>query len=54
MPRWRSHETCSIAPPTCLPAGVGVLKGYDRLLNLVLDEATEFLRGVHAFGMGQA
>ena len=24
---------------------VGVLKGYDQLLNLVLDEALEFLRG---------
>ncbi len=24
---------------------VGILKGYDQLLNLVLDEATEFLRG---------
>ena len=23
----------------------GVLKGYDQLLNLVLDEATEYLRG---------
>lgn len=23
----------------------GVLKGYDQLLNLVLDEAVEFLRG---------
>jgi hypothetical protein len=23
----------------------GTLKGYDQLLNLVLDEATEFLRG---------
>lgn len=27
------------------PAVVGILKGYDQLLNLVLDEATEFLRG---------
>ena len=24
----------------------GTLKGYDQLLNLVLDEAVEFLRGV--------
>ena len=24
---------------------LGVLKGYDQLLNLVLDETTEFLRG---------
>ena len=23
----------------------GTLKGYDQLLNLVLDEAVEFLRG---------
>lgn len=23
----------------------GVLKGYDQLLNLVLDEAVEYLRG---------
>jgi len=28
-----------------LPAVVGVLKGYDQLLNLVLDEAVEYLRG---------
>lgn len=25
----------------------GVLKGYDQLLNLVLDETLEFLRGAH-------
>lgn len=24
----------------------GTLKGYDQLLNLVLDEAIEFLRGM--------
>ena len=24
---------------------VGVLKGYDQLMNLVLDEAVEYLRG---------
>lgn len=30
----------------------GVLKGYDQLLNLVLDEAVEYLRGV--WGCGQA
>lgn len=28
-----------------LPPGIGTLKGYDPLLNLVLDEAEEFLRG---------
>ena len=28
-----------------LYAVIGVLKGYDQLLNLVLDEATEYLRG---------
>lgn len=27
------------------PAVVGVLKGYDQLMNLVLDEAVEYLRG---------
>lgn len=26
----------------------GTLKGYDQLLNLVLDEAVEFLRGNHS------
>ena len=26
-------------------AVTGTLKGYDQLLNLVLDEAVEFLRG---------
>jgi hypothetical protein len=28
-----------------MPAVSGVLKGYDQLLNLVLDEAVEYLRG---------
>ena len=27
------------------PAVVGVLKGYDQLMNLVLDETVEYLRG---------
>lgn len=31
--------------PWPLPAVVGVLKGYDQLLNLVLDESVEYLRG---------
>ena len=38
----------AIAPASPLPpvgAVVGTLKGYDQLLNLVLDEASEFLRG---------
>jgi hypothetical protein len=30
--------------PTALPV-VGTLKGYDQLINLVLDNATEYLRG---------
>jgi small nuclear ribonucleoprotein (snRNP)-like protein len=30
----------------CVAAAVsGVLKGYDQLLNVVLDEAVEYLRG---------
>ena len=29
----------------CHIAVTGTLKGYDQLLNLVLDEAVEFLRG---------
>jgi U6 snRNA-associated Sm-like protein LSm7 len=43
---------CPLAPEfpasscTHLSAVVGVLKGYDQLLNLVLDEAVEYLRGV--------
>ena len=31
---------------------VGVLKGYDQLLNLVLDEAVEYLRGEAAGQQG--
>jgi small nuclear ribonucleoprotein (snRNP)-like protein len=31
--------------PVLLTAVIGTLKGYDQLLNLVLDEATEYLRG---------
>ena len=30
---------------TCGIVVTGTLKGYDQLLNLVLDEAVEFLRG---------
>jgi hypothetical protein len=30
----------------CTPAVTGTLKGYDQLLNLVLDEAIEFERGI--------
>ena len=29
----------------------GTLKGYDQLLNLVLDETTEFLRGAHILSL---
>lgn len=40
------YELCSdrllIFPPFTV---VGTLKGYDQLLNLVLDEAIEYLRG---------
>ena len=38
-------------PYICLPATIfmgpvtGTLKGYDQLLNLVLDEAVEYERG---------
>jgi hypothetical protein len=35
-----------VSPGSILtPAVSGVLKGYDQLLNLVLDEAIEYLRG---------
>lgn len=38
--------SCVSPKSTCwLFAVLGVLKGYDQLLNLVLDETTEFLRG---------
>lgn len=30
---------------------VGVLKGYDQLMNLVLDEAVEHLRGESSAGV---
>lgn len=36
LSRWLVHP---------LRAVVGVLKGYDQLMNLVLDEAVEYLRG---------
>lgn len=38
----------SVAAPdlaAALFAVTGVLKGYDQLLNLVLDDAVEYLRG---------
>jgi small nuclear ribonucleoprotein (snRNP)-like protein len=31
--------------PTQLPAVRGILKGWDQLVNLVLDDAVEELRG---------
>lgn len=37
--------------PAAWPAVSGVLKGYDQLLNLVVDEAVEYLRGE---GLGAA
>lgn len=37
------HE--SNGPPPSFPAVEGTLKGYDQLLNLVLDETIEYLRG---------
>lgn len=33
------------SPASLVHAVEGTLKGFDQLLNLVLDEATEFLRG---------
>lgn len=37
------------SPPTPPKPVEGVLKGFDQLLNLVLDEATEYLRGASVF-----
>ena len=34
-----------VAPPPVFCAVTGNLKGYDQLLNLVLDDTHEFLRG---------
>jgi small nuclear ribonucleoprotein (snRNP)-like protein len=31
--------------PSWVHAVTGVLKGYDQLLNLVLDDAVEYMRG---------
>lgn len=39
------HGTSSMQASKCRHAVEGVLKGYDPLLNLVLDETKEFLRG---------
>lgn len=33
------------SPPPCARAVVGTLKGFDDLVNLVLDNAVEYLRG---------
>lgn len=27
----------------------GILKGYDQLMNLVLDEVKEIIRGIHCY-----
>jgi small nuclear ribonucleoprotein (snRNP)-like protein len=45
--RKRGRARASADPSSLLPSSTveGVLKGYDQLLNLVLDEALEFLRG---------
>ena len=37
-------ECCAKSAPPAT-AVTGVLKGYDQLLNLVLDETVEYLRG---------
>jgi len=39
------HLTSRTPSASQLPAVVGVLKGFDQLVNLVLDEAVEYLRG---------
>jgi len=41
------EEKVRPAQCTSLQVAVGVLKGYDQLLNLVLDEVQEFLRGMN-------
>ncbi|CAD7702964.1 unnamed protein product [Ostreobium quekettii] len=38
-PNWCPANTC-----TTFTAVTGVLKGYDQLMNLVLDETNEFVR----------
>ena len=43
---WQPARILPTAVSQCLLRAVeGVLKGYDPLLNLVLDETKEFLRG---------
>lgn len=44
-----SHARFFALQPTITPVS-GVLKGYDQLLNLVLDEAVEYLRGEQSAG----
>lgn len=51
----RSADTAhSLKPMMPSFAVVGVLKGYDQLLNLVLDEAVEYLRGATGPAPGTA
>jgi len=38
-------ESLSVVTVICGAAVQGTLKGYDQLLNLVMDETVEYLRG---------
>ena len=44
MTPWSFIVKFSYVAATCFSA-TGVLKGYDALLNVVLDNTTEYLRG---------
>jgi hypothetical protein len=44
------RPTHTHTPP---PSVSGILKGYDQLLNVVLDDAVEYLRGARARGRGE-
>lgn len=47
MPVTNPHGSCHTSP-----AVSGILKGYDQLLNVVLDDAVEYLRGAGGGGAG--
>lgn len=48
---WKGNNGSTVYSPCLLLVVVGKLMGYDPLLNLVLDETVEYLKGKHGRNM---
>lgn len=45
LPSFQAVESSSLTPSSPLHTVIGILKGYDQLLNLVMDEVEEYING---------